>query len=127
MILFFRLVRSTLAWLHPQQGEDWAHRLAWGVTTIVTFPMIMAVCAIMLLGTWAFPGFNPELYGVKRLIGVLWLAIWVMAFFPADRITVRHLSGVEPPESRWLIVKFTAGAIALLVLAALVAVFAGDS
>jgi len=125
MKLFSRLVRSTLDWVHPQRGEDWGHRLAWTVTAIVAFPVVVAVCAVLLLGSTAFPAFNPEVYGVKRLFGVLWVLVWVFLFFPVDRIAARHVAGEEPAESKWLILKFTAGAFVVFVLSSWAAVTAG--
>jgi len=118
MIFFSRLVRSTLAWVHPHRGEDWSHRLAWTITTIVAFPFVLAVCALLLLGSEAFPAFDPEVYGVKRLFVALWVLIWVTLFFPVDRITRRHVAGTEPVESRWLVLKFAASTLAAFVLAA---------
>ena len=127
MIFFSRLVRSTLDWVHPQKGEDWGHRLTWTVTTIVAFPVVMSLCAVLLLGSTASPDIDPEVYGVKRLFGALWVLIWVFLFFPVDRIATRHVSGEEPTESKWLIFKFTTSALFVFVLASWAAATFSDS
>ena len=123
MHFLIRLVRSTLAWIHPEPGENWNHRITWAATTIVSFPFLVAVGTLMLIGSVAFAGFSPEVYGTRRVVIAFWVLAWVILFFPVDRITERHLAGDEPAESQWLIVKFTASAIAVFVLTVLIVTY----
>jgi hypothetical protein len=111
-----RLVRSSLAWLQPEPGEDWGHRIALSVTTVVSLPLVLATFAALASASAAFPSVTVEIYGVKRVFGAVWVAISAVLFIPVDRITARHLAGDEPPESKWTIVKTTAASLLLFLL-----------